>query len=102
MVKLVPFFEPMGSQTETNRAWLHAFSRAWCRLHVFASSSDWLIVLFTFFVIGRTYYFGFSFTTVNWKLLYIIDFIYNDISYYIETSNHFTFVFLDKKELSTL
>ena len=41
----------------------HAFSRAWRRLHVFASSSDWSIVLFKSVVIGRSNYFGFGLTT---------------------------------------
>ena len=30
----------------------HVFSRTWRQLHVFASNSDWLIVLFTHVVIG--------------------------------------------------
>ena len=50
----------------------HAFSRAWRRLHVFASSSDGLIVLFTSVVIGQRNYFGFGLTTLNWKPLYLI------------------------------
>ena len=52
----------------------HAFSRAWRRLHEFASSSDWPFVLFTFFVIGRSNYFGFGLiydtqlkTALTWK-----------------------------------
>ena len=74
--KFAPFFQPMGNQAKTNRDllarvfprlttrtcicfefWLahcavyvfcsHAFSRAWHRLHVFASNSDWFIGLFT-------------------------------------------------------
>ena len=43
----------------------HAFSRAWHGRHVFASSSDWFIGLFTTVVIGQSNYFGFSFTTLN-------------------------------------
>ena len=49
----------------------HAFSRAWRQLHVFASNSDWLVVLFTSVAIGQTNYFGFGFTTLNRKPLYI-------------------------------
>ena len=45
--------------------WSHAFSRAWRRLHVFASSSDWLIVLFMFVVIGQSNNFGFGFTILE-------------------------------------
>ena len=37
------------NEIQYDRVWLHAFSRHWCRLHVFASSSVWLIVLFTSF-----------------------------------------------------
>ena len=66
MAKLAPFFQQMGSQTKTNRASLaRAFSRAWHRLHVFASSSDWLIVLFRFVVTGQRNDFGFGFTTLE-------------------------------------
>ena len=38
---------------------------AWRQLHVFASNSDWLVVLFTSVVIGQSNYFGFGFTTLN-------------------------------------
>ena len=40
--------------------WLHAFSRSFRRLHVFASSSDWFTVLFMSVVIGQSNYFGFT------------------------------------------
>ena len=43
--------------------WLHGFSRAWCRLHVFALSSYWFIVLFPSAVTGQSTYFGFGFKT---------------------------------------
>ena len=45
--------------------YLHAFSRAWHGRHVFASSSDWFIGLFTTVVIGQSNYFGFGFTTLK-------------------------------------
>ena len=45
------------------------FSRALCRLHVFASSFDWFTGLPVSFVIGQSDYFGFGFTTLIWKLL---------------------------------
>ena len=51
--------------------YLHAFSRAWHGRHVFASSFDWFIWLFTAVVIGQSNYFGFGFTTLKWKPLYI-------------------------------
>ena len=50
--------------------WSLAFSRAWGRLHVFTLSSYWLLVKFTFALIGRCDYFGFGFTTLNRKALY--------------------------------
>ena len=60
------------SKTETNcekvTCW-HAVSRAWRKLHVLTSSSDWFIVLFVFIVIGRSNNFGFGFMAVNWKAL---------------------------------
>ena len=46
----------------------HAFSRAWRRLHVFASSSDWFIGLSASVVIGQSDNFGFGFTTRDCKL----------------------------------
>ena len=49
----------------------HAFSRAWHGRHVFASSSDWFIGLFTTVVIGQSNYFGFGFTTLKRKPLSI-------------------------------
>ena len=64
--KFAPFSQPMGSQTKTNRAWWHAFSRALRKLHVCASRSDWLIVLFTSVVIGQSNYWFWFF---NWKPL---------------------------------
>ena len=45
--------------------WPHVFSRAWCRLHAFASNSDWFIALFMCVVIGQSNYFGFGFTTLK-------------------------------------
>ena len=46
------FFQPMGCQTNTNRAWSHAFTRAW--------SSYWSIVLFTLLWLDRiiTFFWG--------------------------------------------
>ena len=49
--------------------WSVAFSRAWGRLHVFTLSSHWLLVIFTFVLIGRCDYFDFGFTTLNQKAL---------------------------------
>ena len=45
----------------------HAFSRAWRQLHVFASNSDWFIVLLTYAVIGQSKTFAFGFTTLKRK-----------------------------------
>ena len=43
----------------------HVFSRAWRQLHVFASNSDWLVMLFRSFAVGQRNYFGYGFTTLN-------------------------------------
>ena len=45
--------------------WSLAFSRACGQLHVFTLSSHWLLVIFSFILIGRCDYFGFGFTTLN-------------------------------------
>ena len=45
-------------------------SRALSELQVVARYCDWFIALFAPVVIGRSSYFGFSFTTVIWKPLY--------------------------------
>ena len=52
------FLNQTGVEWEPMVPWLSAFSRAWRRLHVFASSSDWFIVLFRSVVIGQSNYFG--------------------------------------------
>ena len=38
------FLNQTGVEREPIVPWLQAFSRAWRRLHVFASSSGWFIV----------------------------------------------------------
>ena len=40
---------------------MHAFSRAWRETHVFASSFDWFVVLFTSVAIGQRNNFSFWF-----------------------------------------
>ncbi len=47
------------------------FSRVSRQLHAFALSFDWFTGLSVCFVIGQSIYFGFGFTTLNWKLLYL-------------------------------
>ena len=54
-------------KAKTIVSWSHAFSRAFHRLHVFASNSDWYIALFPSVVIGQSNIFGFDFTTLNRK-----------------------------------
>ena len=56
--------------------WSLAFSRAWGRLHVFTLSSHWLPLKFSFVLIGRYDYFGFGFTTLNRKALYLPNYKY--------------------------
>ena len=43
----------------------HAFSRAWRRPHVFASSPDWFVELSVSVMIGQSDYFGFGFSTLK-------------------------------------
>ena len=50
--------------------WSLAFPRTYSRLHVFTLSSDWLLVIFIFSLIGRCDHFGFGFMTLNSKALY--------------------------------
>ena len=66
LTKLAPLSQPMRSKTKNkSRLQSHAFSRAWHRLHVSVSSSDWFVVLFTSVVIGQSNYFGFGFTKIK-------------------------------------
>ena len=71
LTKLMPLSQPMGiSKPKPIVFSLPAFSCTWNQLHVFASNFDWLIVLFASVAIGQSNYFGFGFTTLNWKPLY--------------------------------
>ena len=54
--------------------WSLAFSRAWDRLRVFTLSSHWFVMIFILVLIGRCDYFGFGFSTLDWKLLYWLGF----------------------------
>ena len=49
----------------------HAFSRALRQPHVITSSFDWFNVLSVSYVIGQSNYFGFGFTTLKRKPLYL-------------------------------
>ena len=60
LAKLVLLFQPLRSKAQTNHDWSHSFSCAWCLVHVFASSSDWLHY---FVVIGQSNYFDFGLNT---------------------------------------
>ena len=59
--KLAPLFQTNETQPNPITTCSHAFSRAWCRFHEFASNSDWFIPLFTSVVIGQNNFFGFGF-----------------------------------------
>ena len=67
-----PLLNHSDAEPKPISTWSCSFSRAWRRLRVFALSSHWLILLFTFVVI-RHYrshnIIGFSFRTLNGKLL---------------------------------
>ena len=52
----------LDAQPKPIVTWLHAFSRAWLWLLVFALSSHWFILFFTFVVIGCDW---FGFTMLN-------------------------------------
>ena len=58
---LAPLSQPIKVKPKPIVTYSHAFSRAWHGRHVFASSSDWLIGLFTTVVIDQSNYFGFGF-----------------------------------------
>ena len=63
--RLAPVFQPMRSETKTNRApCTRVFSRASSELQVIARDCDWFIALFVPVVIGRSNSFGFGFPTV--------------------------------------
>ena len=62
---LAPLSRPIRSKTKTNRDLPVRVSRAWRRLPVLASSSDWFIGLFTTVAIGQSNDFGFGFTPLN-------------------------------------
>ena len=68
-LKLAPLSQPMRIKTKTYRGLLAAFSRAWRRLHVFASSSDWVTALFIYVVIGQCNNFWFNDTQMKTALL---------------------------------
>ena len=61
---LEPVFHPMRSETKT-AVCTRDFSRALSKLQVMTRNSDWFIALFAPVVIGRNYYLGISFSTVN-------------------------------------
>ena len=65
---LAPFSPPIRSQPKTNCEVLaRLFPRLTRHLHVLASGSDWLNLLFVLVVIDHSYDFGFDFMTDNWK-----------------------------------
>ena len=59
----------MGIQTKIKRV---CAARVFPRLTPVALNSDWFIVLFTSVTIGQSNYFGFGFTTLNWKPLQLV------------------------------
>ena len=64
LTSLAPVYQPMRGETKTNRD-LHArFFRALSNLHGIATNLDWFVALLAPAVIGRSNYFGISFTTL--------------------------------------
>ena len=53
-----------------NVTWSYAFSRAWRWLHIFASSSNWFLVLFSSVLIGQSDYFELKFSTLQTNLVF--------------------------------
>ena len=61
----VPTSQPISNKTKTNRALLARVFPRLAPVNVFASNSDWFIVLFTSVVVDRSNYFGFGFTALK-------------------------------------
>ena len=72
LAKLAPFFNQWEGKLKPIVPRSHAFSRAWRRLHVFALSSDWPIVLFTFVLILQDKLLWFWFYDTQLKTALII------------------------------
>ena len=70
--KLAPPSQPIRCKLKPIAPWSLAFSRATGRLHAFTSSCHWLPLIISFTLIGRCDYFGFWFSTLNWKALYVL------------------------------
>ena len=69
--RFAPPFHPIRSKTKANCDALARFSRALRQPHVITSSFDWFNVLSVSYVIGQSNYFGFGFTTLKRKPLYL-------------------------------
>ena len=69
--RFAPPFHPIRSKTKANCDALARFSRALRQPHVITSSFDWFNVLSVSYVIGQSNYFGFGFTTLKRKPLYM-------------------------------
>lgn len=50
--------QPISCKTNTNQTWPCMFSRAWCQSSEFVLSTQWLIVMFSFVVVGLCDCFG--------------------------------------------
>ena len=67
--KLAPLFIQSGVKPKPIVTPLYAFCHTLRQLHVITLSFDWFAGLSVSFVIGQSDYFGFGFTTLNWKPL---------------------------------
>ena len=70
--RFAPPFHPTRSKTKADCDALARFSRALRQPHVITSSFDWFNVLSVSYVIGQSNYFGFGFTTLKRKPLYLL------------------------------
>ena len=67
--KLAPLSKPKNATLKPITSRSLSFSRALGSSFVFSLGSHWLVKVFSFLLIGRCDYFGFGFTTLNWKKL---------------------------------
>ena len=70
--KLAPLSQPIGNENPSQNQSCFRRTRfpTLGASYVFAPNSDWFVVLFASAAIGQSNYFGFGFTTLNWKPRY--------------------------------
>ena len=66
------FFNQWETKPKQIAPYTRDFYRALSKLQIIARNSDWFIALFVSVAIGRSNYFGWGFSTVIWKPLFIL------------------------------